>query len=165
MPTTCYLCLDIDPNEVHYDETRHHICLICAVKLWELARQTLQFEMRDDVVVVATQRELQSVSDRRVVTLTTGYELAVDDLNDLQHLLQAAFGESLHRLAGGAETSRHGFAAVADASIREVVYVAGQLRRMGELVDLDELIEAFWLFWDQVSERMDDEDDDDRNSS
>lgn len=50
--TACYLCTVRDPNEVHYDPEKHHVCMICGIKLWELARNGLEFDARDSTVVV-----------------------------------------------------------------------------------------------------------------
>lgn len=47
---TCYMHDVDDPNAEHYDPEKHTICLVCAVKLWELARAGLEFDCRDSVV-------------------------------------------------------------------------------------------------------------------
>ena len=49
----CYLCQIDDPNEVPFDPDEHRICLICAVKLWELAREELAFDLRGSVISVS----------------------------------------------------------------------------------------------------------------
>jgi hypothetical protein len=53
----CYLHEVQDPNLDHYDTTKHHICVICAVKLWELAKAGLEFDMRDSIVQVRIAQE------------------------------------------------------------------------------------------------------------
>jgi hypothetical protein len=49
-PCNCYLHGVEDPNEVHFDPEIHTLCLLCAVKVWELASEGFEFEMRDAVV-------------------------------------------------------------------------------------------------------------------
>ena len=48
----CYLHEVVDPNETPYDGAVHRICVICGVKLWELANSGLEFDMRGAVVRV-----------------------------------------------------------------------------------------------------------------
>lgn len=55
--TVCYMCGVKDPNKVHYDPEKHHICLICGLKLWEIAKQGLEFDARDSTVVVKLKDE------------------------------------------------------------------------------------------------------------
>ena len=52
LKTICYLCKVGDPNEVHYDSNKHHVCLVCAVKLWEIASAGVEFDCRDSTVVI-----------------------------------------------------------------------------------------------------------------
>jgi hypothetical protein len=42
-----------DPNEEHFDPEKHTLCLLCAVKLWELGSEGFEFEMRDVIVSVS----------------------------------------------------------------------------------------------------------------
>jgi len=48
----CYFCKVEDPNAEHYDPEKHSICMLCGVKLYEIAQQGqgLSFDMRDDSV-------------------------------------------------------------------------------------------------------------------
>ena len=50
--TICYFCHVLEPNEDHYDPELHHVCLICGVKLWELARRSIEFDFRGKTVQV-----------------------------------------------------------------------------------------------------------------
>jgi len=49
----------MDPNETHYDARLHHICILCSVKLWEIAQQGIEFDMRDQTIVLARREALQ----------------------------------------------------------------------------------------------------------
>ncbi len=55
--TVCYLCGVKDPNETHYDPNEHHICLTCGVKLYEVAGDGLEFDIRGDTVLLVRQRQ------------------------------------------------------------------------------------------------------------
>lgn len=48
----CYVHGVRDPNEEHYDEQRHGICIICATILWELANVGMEFDYRGARVVM-----------------------------------------------------------------------------------------------------------------
>ena len=50
--TVCYLCKVRDPNVTHYDGEAHHICLICGVKLWEVAQAGIEFDCRGQTVIL-----------------------------------------------------------------------------------------------------------------
>ena len=54
MMTACYLHDVLDPNETHYDPQEHGICMVCSTKLWEIAQQGLEFEMREQIVAIST---------------------------------------------------------------------------------------------------------------
>lgn len=51
----CYFHFVDDPNATHYDPDKHTVCPICAVKLWEIAKNSNPFEfaLRDSRVIVA----------------------------------------------------------------------------------------------------------------
>lgn len=49
---TCYLCGVEDPNETRYHPREHAICMVCAVKLWELAQFGVEFDLRENTVQI-----------------------------------------------------------------------------------------------------------------
>ena len=55
--SVCYFHKVKDPNETHYDPEKHHICFICAVKLWEIAQWEIEFEVRGQIVTVGVKGE------------------------------------------------------------------------------------------------------------
>ena len=56
----CYLHeIDDDPHGTPFDETKHHICYTCAIKLWNIAKEGLEFE-------VCGENELVSLQLKRV---------------------------------------------------------------------------------------------------
>jgi hypothetical protein len=44
----------LDPNATPFNPDEHSLCAICQVKLWELGRAEVGFEMRGSVVQVTT---------------------------------------------------------------------------------------------------------------
>ena len=89
----CYFCNVSDPNEAHYDPKVHDICMICGVKLWELAQKRFEFDVRDRIVFVTTKNLQKATNLKRSVTLSTGYEVDLEDEDGLDHLFNAVFGE------------------------------------------------------------------------
>lgn len=148
--TVCYFHDVADGNETPYDPRRHHICLICGVKLWELARDGLQFEMRSSCVCV----QLEPLTVPRRVVLSTGYEVDLDDADGLEHLFNAVFGESFRRLRCSREFGRRGFEVVHDVCICELHYIAGQLHSQGSALDFPFLLDQFGVQWDRLAERI-----------
>ena len=64
-PVKCYLHEVDDPNETHFDEDNHHICLVCAVKLWEIAKDGFEFEMRNKIVCLNLVPEVNYANTNR----------------------------------------------------------------------------------------------------
>jgi len=58
--SVCYFHCVEDGNETHYDRRIHHICLICAVKLWEIAQTGIEFTMREQIIVVCNKDEFNN---------------------------------------------------------------------------------------------------------
>ncbi len=52
--TRCYLCQVEDGNATPYDPKKHHVCIMCAVRLWALATRGagVMFQMRGTTVMV-----------------------------------------------------------------------------------------------------------------
>ncbi len=64
----CYICKVSDPNKTHYDPDRHKICLICSVKLWELANKGVEFYCREKTIIITTKKPNKKVNyDRKVI--------------------------------------------------------------------------------------------------
>ncbi len=172
----CYLHAVEDPNETHYDPSIHNICLVCAVKLWELAQKDTEFNLRDQTVFVATKKPKKSTktsprvasktgteilpniirlaTTSRKVTLTTGYEVDLEDEEGLEHLFNAIIGEVTTRLRDTEEFSEKGFGIVYDVCICELHYLAGQLQHMGSGIRIEKLLDEFGVQWDRVAEKL-----------
>ena len=59
MPATrrCYFHGVQDPNEEHYDPAKHSVCVVCCVKLWELAQNGgVEFDCRGQIISVAAEQ-------------------------------------------------------------------------------------------------------------
>ena len=59
MPATkrCYFHGVQDPNEEHYDPTKHSVCVVCCVKLWELAQNGgVEFDCRGQIVSIGAEQ-------------------------------------------------------------------------------------------------------------
>ena len=121
----CYLCKVADPNEVHYNPKEHQICMNCSVKLWELAQSKLEFDMRDDCVIVCTKNPISksTLPLHRQIVLSSGYEIDLDEENGLEHLFNAVFGESLGRAKQTEEFSSKGFSLIYDICISPLMSI------------------------------------------
>ena len=154
--TNCYFCKVTDPNEVHYDPKLHHICLICAVKLWEVAQTNLEFEIRDQTVVVGLKaRSNGPLASSRKVVLSTEDEIDLADEDAFTHLFNGIIGSVMERLKDTQELSEKGWCLVHDVCLWELNYVAGQLRQAGSKMDIPFLIDQFNVQWDRISEKLD----------
>lgn len=145
----CYLHAIQDPNETHYDPKRYGICMICAVKLWELAQSALAFDIRGDCISVTATRPTE-----RIVELSTGYEVSLSEADGLEHLFNAIFGETLSRLKDTAAFKEQGPALLYDVCICELHFIAGQLRLMHSTINVPFLIEQFGVQWDRIARNL-----------
>lgn len=63
MPTTtrtkCYLHEMRQPLDLPYEPHKYHICLICQIRLLEIAKIDFRFERSQQVVKISIQPELQ----------------------------------------------------------------------------------------------------------
>lgn len=57
--TKCYLHETQRPAELPYDRFQHHICWICQSRLLELAKTNFHFELRQQLITISTQSEVQ----------------------------------------------------------------------------------------------------------
>ena len=57
--TKCYFHELQRPPELPYDRFQHHVCWICQSRLLELAKNNFRFELRDQVVTISIQPEVQ----------------------------------------------------------------------------------------------------------
>lgn len=48
----CYVHEIEDANETPYDPEKHGLCMLCAAKLWEIARVGTEFDRGDTTVVM-----------------------------------------------------------------------------------------------------------------
>jgi len=90
----------------------------------------------------------------RKVTLTTGYDIDLEDEEGLEHLFNAIIGEVTARLKDTEEFSERGFGIVHDVCICELHFVAGQLHHMGSGIDIKMLLDEFGVQWDRVAEEL-----------
>lgn len=58
----CYMCGVEDPDKVSFDSEKHHLCLLCKVKLFELAKEDIEFDVRDSTVAISLRDELETRS-------------------------------------------------------------------------------------------------------
>jgi hypothetical protein len=160
----CYLCKVSDPNETHFNSKLHQICTVCSVKLWELAQKGIEFDLRKQTVLITTKNLRKKVKTNRTVTLSTGYEVNLEDKEGLEHLFNAIIGEVTTRLKDTEEFSEKGFSIVRDVCICELHFVAGQLHHMGSSIDIRKLLDEFSVQWDRVAEKLNrDKPDDDQD--
>lgn len=157
----CYFCKIEDPNELHYDPESHHFCIICAVKLWELAQQGLEFEMRGQTITVAQKDiaceapgPLEPQGPLRKVALTTGYGVVLEDEDALEHLFNAIVGEVISQVRGSDEFGEQGFHLVYDRCRAELYYVAGQLKQLRSDIDISFLVDEFDVQWDRIAAKI-----------
>ena len=87
----------------------------------------------------------------REVTLTTGYQVNLEDEAGLEHLFHAIIGEVITRLEDTDEFSQKGFGIVYDICLCELHFVAGQLYHMGSQIDIAMLIDEFAVQWDRIA--------------
>jgi hypothetical protein len=59
----CYLHEVEDPNAEPYDKDKHSICMLCGVKLFSMAKEGVDFDMRGDSVFVATGSHLRKAAE------------------------------------------------------------------------------------------------------
>ncbi len=57
--TKCYLHEMQRPLELPYEPRKYHICWICQSRLLEIAKTDFRFELRQQVVSISIQPELQ----------------------------------------------------------------------------------------------------------
>lgn len=150
----CYFCDVSDPNETHFDPEIHHICMICGVKLWELAQKELEFDLREQIVLITTRNFNEAVNLKRIVTLSTGYKIDIENIDGLEHLFNAIIGEVLIRLKNTEEFSERGFGVVYDVCICELHFVAGQLYHIGSSLDIQKLLDEFGVQWDRIAGKL-----------
>jgi hypothetical protein len=148
---SCYLCTELDPNEEHYSSRKHCICLICGVKLYELAESDLSFDMREKIVRVCFADIGETGIWGKPVVLSTGYEVELADPDGLEHLFNAIIGEVIHRFKDTDEFAKQGWALIHNICICELHYVAGQLRARGSGIDIDKLMDEFNVQWDRIA--------------
>lgn len=101
----------------------------------------------------------------RKVTLTTGYEIDLEDEEGLEHLFNAIIGEVTTRLEDTEEFSEKGFCIIFDVCICELHFVAGQLHHMGSGIDIKKLLDEFRVQWNRVAEKLNSDKTDDDNST
>ena len=59
MPATkrCYFHGVQDPNEERYDPAKHSVCVVCCVKLWELAQNGgVEFDCRGQIISIGAEQ-------------------------------------------------------------------------------------------------------------
>jgi hypothetical protein len=84
----------------------------------------------------------------KIVFLTSGYELDGADPRALEHILTAVFMETLNRIAPMSDVLEDFWSTVKEECIREIFYVAGQLRKNeGSPIDHKLLCEQFAVRW------------------
>ena len=176
MKRRCYLCQVSAPNETPFNPKDHSVCTICGVKLWELAQEGIEFGLRKQTVLVTTRKSTKSsktsgeailrtaikllsnvvkaTKQNRSVTLTTGYEVDLEDEEGLEHLFNAIIGEVTTRFEDTEEFSERGFGIVYDICICELHFVAGQLYQMGSGINIKMLLDEFGVQWDRVAEKL-----------
>ncbi len=60
MPKTkCYFHELQRPTELPYNRLQHHVCWICQARLLELAKANYHFELREQVVTISLQNEVE----------------------------------------------------------------------------------------------------------
>ncbi len=63
MPRTkCYFHELQRPPELPYNSFQHHVCWICQSRLLELAKANYHFELREQVVTISLQSEVETVA-------------------------------------------------------------------------------------------------------
>ena len=61
MPRTkCYFHEMQRPPELPYDRFQHHVCWICQSRLLELAKANYRFELREQIVTITVQSEVET---------------------------------------------------------------------------------------------------------
>lgn len=90
----------------------------------------------------------------RKITLTTGYEVNLDNVDGLEHLFNAVFGEVITRLKNTMEFSERGYGLVYDVCICELHFIAGQLHNMQSTIDLNMLLDEFGVHWDMIAKKV-----------
>ncbi len=138
-----------NPNEEKYDPERHHICIVCEAKLRGLAQAGTAFGRRKQVRLI-----LAPAAARRVVTLTTGYVVQLDEAEGLEHLFSAIIGEVLIRLEHSPEFRDRGFALIFDVCLCELHFIAGQLYALGSAMDAPFLLDEFGVHWDSIASKL-----------
>jgi hypothetical protein len=59
----CYMHEVADPNAEPYDKDKHSICMYCGLKLYSMAQEGVDFDMRGDSIFLATGRILRKAAD------------------------------------------------------------------------------------------------------
>lgn len=90
----------------------------------------------------------------REVTLTSGYEIDLEDQEGFEHLFNAIIGDVTTRLQGSEDFSEGGFGIVHAVCLWELHFVAGQLHHMGSQIDIAMLVDEFGVQWDRVAEKL-----------
>jgi hypothetical protein len=87
-------------------------------------------------------------SRAKIVVLTTGYEIDCADPRVLEHILTAVFMETFTRVAPMSKVLEDPWSTIEEQCIREIFYVAGQLRENQVLrIDHKLLCEQFASRW------------------
>ena len=90
----------------------------------------------------------------RKVTLTTGYEIDLEDEEGLEHLFNAIIAETTRKIKDEEGFSAREFGIVYDVCICELHFVAGQLYHMGSGINIKKLLDEFCVQWDRVAEKL-----------
>jgi hypothetical protein len=91
---------------------------------------------------------------KKIIALTTGYEVDLSKRNGLQHLCQAIFMETLQSLEGNKVPKKRVWGFVFEGCLQEIHFVAGQLRVMGSPLTPKGLLEEFCVFWDEFGKKQ-----------
>lgn len=54
----CYLCGAKSDDIVHYDQTKHHVCRLCANKLFEIAQEGLEFKLQGQTILLCRKDQI-----------------------------------------------------------------------------------------------------------
>ena len=90
----CYICEVSDPNESHFDSSVYGICALCTVKLWELAQEGIEFELRNQTISIDVKdsiekTEIESEICKQAISLIK--DLPEKTSRDLQVVLTSGY--------------------------------------------------------------------------
>jgi len=91
---------------------------------------------------------------RKIVVLTTGYEVDLSKENGLHHLCQAILMETIQILEAKKIPKKKAWGLIFEGCLQEIHYVAGQLRVLGSALTVKMLLEEFCVFWDEFGRKL-----------